>query len=196
QMMQAHLSKVPQYDSKISMPMQNLLNGMLCKIPNRRISLEAIEIFLKTDTLTKNYAIEPLNEPLTVLDDEHTYRFYAKQNITIALFRYAIELENKDEYEKSKAIYKRLATQNYSRAMNNLGYIYNAGLGEKQDYKKAVYWYTKASKLNNSMAIYNLALMYEHAKGVESNKPYAQKLYALAAKKGYKKAIDHLQSKS
>ncbi|MEA1914548.1 MAG: protein kinase, partial [Campylobacterota bacterium] len=99
QMMQAHLSKVPQYDSKISMPMQNLLNGMLCKIPSKRISLEEIQNFLKTDTLTKNYAIEPLNEPLTVLDDEHTYRFYAKQNITIALFRYAIELENKDEYE-------------------------------------------------------------------------------------------------
>ena len=51
---------------------------------------------------------------------------------------------SKDEEEAFKW-FKRAADQNYPDAEENLGIMYEKGLGEKQDYFEAVRWYQSAA---------------------------------------------------
>ena len=185
----SHLSKVPKYKSELSQEFIKLLNGMLCKNPEKRIDIEDIEYFLKYNKM-KNKKFDILEYPIPKnnFKYENIYKFYSQCDVKVATFKYAIELEDKKEYEKSFQIYESLAKKDNSRAMNNLGYIYDAGVGVEINYKKAFYWYRKASKNNHPMGIYNLGLMYEYGKGVEQSIEYAQKLYKISAKKGYIKA--------
>jgi uncharacterized protein len=65
-------------------------------------------------------------------------------------------------------------------AQNNVGEIYERGLGTEPNYEAAVIWYQKAADKGHSPALFNLGTMYEQGKGVAADKLKALNLYRQA----------------
>lgn len=59
-------------------------------------------------------------------------------------------------------------------AMNNIGIIYENGLGVEPNYAMAMGWFEESAALNNTTAMSNLGFMYEDGLGVEQD--YAKAL--------------------
>jgi TPR repeat protein len=76
------------------------------------------------------------------------------------------------------------AKQGEAYAQNNLGAMYDNGVGIAEDYAEAVKWYHKAADQGNAEAQFNLALMYDNGKGVPENDSEAVKWYRKAAADG------------
>lgn len=80
-----------------------------------------------------------------------------KQN---QLLQRAEAFVNLGEYEKAISIYKELARKDVSVAQNNLGYLYEEGLGTKRDFSKAQEYYKSAAENGNRGALNSLVKMY------------------------------------
>ena len=187
-----HLSKVPEYRDDLSEELKNLLNGMLCKDYKDRMSLDDLSLYFQTNKLETIYKIKVIKLETKLLKDEDIFKFYGLKNIVIAQFRYALYLESIQEHKKAIGIYIHLASRNFTRAMNNLGYIYETGIGDTKNYKKSNFWYSKAASMGNAMAMYNIALSYLQGRGILKDTAYATKLFTMSAKKCYKKANKYL----
>lgn len=85
-------------------------------------------------------------------------------------------------YKEAKEWWLKAANQNYAKAQNNLGLMYERGEGVEKDFRAAEYWYKKAANQNFVIAQYNLAYLYEvELKDTNS----ASKWYHRAANNGY-----------
>lgn len=62
-------------------------------------------------------------------------------------------------------------------AMNNIGIMYENGLGVEQDYTMAMEWYEKSAELNNNEAMTYIGALYENGLGVKQNYNEAMKWY-------------------
>lgn len=62
-------------------------------------------------------------------------------------------------------------------AQNNVGEIYERGLGTEPNFEAAVVWYQKAAAQNNHRAQFNLGSMYEQGLGVPADRLKALNLY-------------------
>lgn len=58
--------------------------------------------------------------------------------------------------------YKISSKNNYFDAINNLGYMYDLGLGVKKDNKKAILFYEDAASKGSIRAMYNVAFLYKN----------------------------------
>jgi hypothetical protein len=79
---------------------------------------------------------------------------------------------------------REAAEQGYIPSMNNLGYLYQMGLGVKRDWPEAIKWYRRAAEHGDAMAQANLGMMYESGDGVTIDKVEAYKWYSLSAEQG------------
>lgn len=77
-------------------------------------------------------------------------------------------------------------------AMNNIGVLYNKGLGLDQDSKQAAAWYEKAAQLGFVNAQFNLANLYYSGRGVDHDLKQAARWYRAAADGGHKMAQYYL----
>ncbi|USH03455.1 sel1 repeat family protein [Grimontia kaedaensis] len=93
---------------------------------------------------------------------------------------------------KAKHWYEKSAIQGNARAQNNLGRIYEAGLGTNVDNTKAYYWYNLSAQQGHRIALYNLASLYLNGKGVKSDKEKARHYFELSAKKKFSNAQHNL----
>jgi TPR repeat protein len=59
--------------------------------------------------------------------------------------------------------------QSEATAMNNLGTMYEKGLGTEMNLDMALYWYKKAAHAGDATAKLNLANMYEQGNGFTNN---------------------------
>lgn len=64
-----------------------------------------------------------------------------------------------------------------AEAQNNVGEIYERGIGDEPNYEAAAFWYQKAADQGNSRAQFNLGTLYEQGLGVPANKMKALNLY-------------------
>ena len=64
-----------------------------------------------------------------------------------------------------------------AEAQNNVGEIYERGLGTEPNYEAAVIWYQKSAAQNNHRAQFNLGTLYEQGLGVPADKLKALNLY-------------------
>lgn len=80
--------------------------------------------------------------------------------------------------------YRIAAAYQHREAQNNIGVLYEAGLGIEQDYVQAAYWYQLASNAGLARAQYQLAQLYLNGRGVERNSDRAAELMAAAAHGG------------
>jgi hypothetical protein len=65
-------------------------------------------------------------------------------------------------------------------AQNNVGEIYERGLGTEPNYEAALIWYQKAADKGYAPALFNLGTLYEQGKGVAPDKLKALNLYRQA----------------
>jgi len=70
------------------------------------------------------------------------------------------------DYATAAALYRALAEEGDARAQDNLGVMYESGLGVPKSYAEALKWYRRAAALGNHDAQNNLGVMYEHGHGV------------------------------
>ncbi len=80
---------------------------------------------------------------------------------------------------------KPLAEQGDADAQNNLGVMYDKGIGVPQNHKTAVKWYRLAAEQGDARAQYNLGVMYDNGKGVPQDDKTAVKWWTLAAEQGH-----------
>jgi TPR repeat protein len=69
-------------------------------------------------------------------------------------------------------------------AQNNLGMMYNFGLGVVQDYKEAVKWYRLAAEQGDAQAQTNLGMMYNFGEGVAQDDVMAHMYWNIAGVSG------------
>src|SRR4051794_17706242 len=73
------------------------------------------------------------------------------------------------DYAEALKFYRRAARQDNAWSQQNLGKMYEQGLGVKQDYVEAVKWYRLAAENGNDWAQNALAVLYENGNGVEQS---------------------------
>ena len=101
--------------------------------------------------------------------------------------------EAKQDFKEAEKWYRRAAEQGEPRAQNNLGMMYNTGMGVTKDEKEAAKWYLKSAEQNHATAEFNIAQMYENGEGVPRDYHEAIKWYERCAAQGgsTKSDIDH-----
>ena len=116
-----------------------------------------------------------------------TPAFVASQDFDAGLRAY-----NSGDYAAALREWRPLAEQGFTGAQNNLGTIYEHGLGVAQDYAEAVRWYRAAAKHGFASAQNNLAFMYQHGRGVTQDYAEAVRWFRAAAEQGYASAQNNL----
>ena len=79
-------------------------------------------------------------------------------------------------------------------AMNEIGYMYQEGMGVEQDYAKALEWLEKAADLGNSSAMNNIGYSYYYGNGIEQDYAKALEWLEKAADLGNSSAMDWIGS--
>jgi len=79
--------------------------------------------------------------------------------------------------------------QDLAQAQNNLGGMYNSGLGVPPDYAEAVKWFRKAARQGDVAAQKNLAAKYGNGQGVPQNYAEAYVWSSIAVLSGNERAI-------
>jgi TPR repeat protein len=77
--------------------------------------------------------------------------------------------------------YRKAADQEHDKAQNNLGLLYEEGLGVEQDFAAAEAWYRRAAEQGLATAQANLGRLYDLGRGVDPNQTEAAKWYRRAA---------------
>lgn len=90
------------------------------------------------------------------------------------------------DYDTANAYFTKGASElGHLGCMNNLGVMYNHGLGFVKDASVAVEWFRKAAEQGDAPAQYNLALMIYEGAGVDKNPDMATEWFRKAAEQGY-----------
>jgi uncharacterized caspase-like protein len=84
------------------------------------------------------------------------------------------------DYKSALKVWLDAAQAGEAEAQNNVGEIYERGLGDTPNYEAAVIWYQKAADQGYSRALFNLGTLYEQGFGVEQDKVKALDLYRKA----------------
>jgi len=110
---------------------------------------------------------------LTVIIYFSLIMFFYETNLIYASetkYQRSIEAFKHKDYELAKKLWLELSDENNNvKAQNNLGFLYNLGMGVEQDYKKSAKWFNKAAAQGNVAAQFNLGQLYEHGYGVEQD---------------------------
>jgi TPR repeat protein len=97
------------------------------------------------------------------------------------------------DYAQALALYRLAAAQNFDSAQNDLGCMYDNGLGVAQDLTEALRWYQLAAAQGHTAALFNVAECHERGRGVRKNKAEAIRWYGRANAAGHPGAADALQ---
>ncbi len=90
------------------------------------------------------------------------------------------------DYGKAYEEWLKRADAGDSEAMNNIGILFNKGLGVKADNAKAAVWYGRAAQLGYPNAQFNLAnLYYDGGNGIKRDLGLAAAWYRAAADRGH-----------
>lgn len=84
------------------------------------------------------------------------------------------------DYKSALRVWMAAAEAGDPDAQNNVGEIYERGLGTQPNYEAAIIWYQKAADQGYSRALFNLGTLYEQGLGVEQDRLKALNLYRKA----------------
>ena len=87
---------------------------------------------------------------------------------------------------------KQAATEGNSFAQNNLGFMYDYGIGISKNHNEAFKFYKLSVTQENVAAYVNLATMYQHGECINANMNQAFKLCKVSAEKGFSYAQNGL----
>ena len=89
--------------------------------------------------------------------------------------------------------YRKAAKKGYAPAQNNLGFMYENGLGVPKDFREAIAWVRRAAENGDRTAQFGLGVIYENGRGVQKDVAQASRWYRKAAEQGYEEAINALR---
>ena len=98
----------------------------------------------------------------------------------------------KKDYQSALAWYQKSADANDSRAIHQMGIMYETEKGVKRDYLKATDLYKKAVKMGNLDAYFNLARIYENGLGTPRDLNTSIQYYTYTADRGHTRAQHNL----
>ena len=108
----------------------------------------------------------------------------AEEGYIEAQWRYGKCLLEEGRYGQALPWFEVAANQGHVTAQNDLGYMYDMGLGVNQDLEKAVALYRKAAAQGCGQALLNLGWCYEHGIGVVKDEKEAFLLYSKSSEAG------------
>jgi hypothetical protein len=88
--------------------------------------------------------------------------------------------------------YLKAAAQGHATAMNNIGFLYQNGLGVAQSYAEAAKWYQQGVTSGDFRAQFHLGYLYDQGLGVPHDENMARQLMQLAASVGDSDALKWL----
>jgi Sel1 repeat len=121
---------------------------------------------VSTGVLTVNYEPEANDDPERRAEDLWMGRGVPR-NYKEAMYQFGIA-----------------AAQGNPRAMANLGWMYQNGLGTETDYSKAYEWYLKAAESGDAIANWNIGKLYEDGRGVLTDSAKARQWFSKGAALG------------
>jgi serine/threonine protein kinase len=95
-------------------------------------------------------------------------------------------------YSEAAPLFEAGCSGGNSLACNQLGYLYEEGLGVPKTPTRAVTLYTKGCDLNNEVACFNLGGMYSQGIGIKQDYPKAVSLYSKSCDAGDATACNSL----
>ena len=102
-----------------------------------------------------------------------------------AEFMAAMRAIERGHYVTAERALRKPAGRGDPRSQNNLGYLYEHGLGVPQSYAEARSWYSRAAVAGLPEAKYNLAILYHYGLGTPQSQEAALPLFTAAAQAGF-----------
>ena len=99
-------------------------------------------------------------------------------------FEVGVAAWRRGDYATALSMWRPLAAQGDAQAQNNLGVMYQYGLGVVQDHKEAVRLYRLAAAQGFALAQFNLGVMYDLGQGVVQDYARAHMFFLLSASNG------------
>lgn len=171
--------------------------------PEVRTASVEIKKTVTSTSETKQAIVEKKITPITISDevtklnamiDEEKLNEAPKSQSGIA----ATVAFTKKDYVSAKNNYEKCINEGEPPCLNNLGVIYQMGLGVPVDYKKALQYYKQAADKGLATSMYNYAMLVTHSgegsKIENSNELF--KYIVLAAEKGSPRAMGKVASLS
>jgi TPR repeat protein len=104
----------------------------------------------------------------------------------------AIRALEAGEDDRAFELFSTLAAGGHAEAQNDLGYLYEFGIGTASDDALAVHWYRLAARQGHAVAQTNLGYLIEHGRGSPQDLAEAARWYRLAAEQGEARAQTNL----
>lgn len=101
-----------------------------------------------------------------------------------AAFDAGLAAKDRGHYATAIRAWLPLAEAGSAEAANNIGHMYEEGLGVAQNYGEAMDWYRKAALQELAQSQHNVALLYYNGYGVAANPREALRWFRLAANQG------------
>lgn len=95
---------------------------------------------------------------------------------------------NAKNYDVARKLWEELARDGDAQAMNNLGVIYDQGIGVEPDIGRAVHWFAEAANAGNPAGMSNYGRMLEQGRGLPVNPAEAARWFDMAARQGQPEA--------
>ena len=100
----------------------------------------------------------------------------------------ANEAYQKGDFAQARAIWQHLADGGDGQSMNNLGVLYDLGLGVEPDEGRALHWFAQSAAAGHPSGMSNYGRMLEQGRGIEANPHEAARWFDLAARQGQPEA--------
>jgi len=132
---------------------------------------------------------EPETKKVTIVEKQVESLHFSLNNFTP---QYYYDLGRKsyesEDYNQAAKWYRKAAEQGHSGAQNNLGSLYQHGLGLTKNMQESIKWYKLSAEQGDRAGQFNLAYCYQRGYGVNQSYSEALKWYKLSANQGYKYA--------
>ena len=102
--------------------------------------------------------------------------------------RKALDAYARGEYHQALRLWQPAADAGDPQAMNNLGVLYDKGLGVEPDVGRALHWYAKSAEAGHPSGMCNFGRMLEQGRGIPPDVEEAARWFDLAARKGQPEA--------
>lgn len=102
--------------------------------------------------------------------------------------RKALEAFARGDYYQALRFWQAAAEKGDPQAMNNLGVLYDKGLGVEPDVGRALHWYAKSADAGHPSGMCNFGRMLEQGRGVPPDAAEAARWFDLAARRGQPEA--------
>lgn len=100
----------------------------------------------------------------------------------------AAKAYQRGEYAKAREIWQKMAEKGDALAMNNLGILYDRGLGGPTDLGRAVHYFALSAKAGSPQGMSNYGWMLDQGRGIASDPAEAARWYDKAARLGQAEA--------